>query len=118
MTRIAAQHAHAGGVLGEMGECLPARRTVRAPQKVQIEKVFERATAPGPRFQLAEVDVAQCKSGQTPKQRAGNVPRGEDEGSLVAGGAGPGDRVTPDEQKTREVFSVIFDVAHHNLRTI
>src|SRR4051794_25195212 len=79
---VRAEYPQVCGYLGQMLQgTLPSLR-IYALSEIEVEEVLPRLARDRARFDLCEVDVAQCKDAQCLEQGAGGVTQREDNRSL------------------------------------
>src|SRR6266478_3631766 len=104
-SRINPQHFYQVGDFAEMVQGV-AGRFVVSTQKVGVEHILPRPTAPGTRLDLGQADVAQCEYSQSLEQGAGDILDAKgNRGFVGAGQNAPG---STDQEEASKVTLVVF----------
>src|ERR1700687_4817319 len=114
--RITAQHSQKRSQFSKVSEGLLSGGCIRTTEKIHVESIFPRPTAPRTRLYFRQAHVAQRKYGKAPKQRSRNIVGREDDRSFIRLGAAA--HRGAHQKKARKVAAVVFYIASQNSRAI
>src|SRR5215471_17250290 len=84
-------------------------------EEVEVEEILPRLSAQRPRFDLHQIQVAQCECAQCAEESAGNVSRAEHQRGLPLRSGGRADRMIfrvlrrTKQEESREILPVAFN---------
>src|SRR3954447_9182552 len=104
---VAPERPHPLREFAQIREGAPARQRIARDVDVDVEHVLPGAPAKRPRFQLGQIDVAECKTRERSEERAGLALEREDDRRLV--GLRHVAAAARDDEKARDVPLEVLD---------